>query len=193
MMWGTYTEVGTTVTYNYTIGLAGQSVNCPRPGKRNESIGACQTRTSDGHNYALGFVDANSTLDYVNGELIVEYTNGDNCRHILKSRRTVITFDCELASREDFLEVFGESECEYAFHIHTNLACGGTENIGVECALDGYQDLGVLSTLNISRVEVPGVGHAYVSVCQPIVFANRGRVGEIANCPRGSAACLFKK
>ena len=172
-------------TYTYTLGLSGNPVPCPGHGEKN--IGACQTKSSTGKAYLLGLL--NSTLSFIGGELRVEYLHGDRCHQRPIERKTVISFECDT---RDFLEVLPERACEYSFVIHTPLVCEEEENIGVECRLGGFANLGAFLSLHAPPVPLDDGTTAYVSVCEPIGSNNQESQNAL-QCPKGSAACIILK
>ena len=150
------------------------------PGHEGEKdVGACQIKNGSQTGYVLGKV--NSSLHMSGGLVRVEYGGGQPCHHIQVSRKAVVTFECD--SRQDFLEVLPEEECEYSFVVHTKLVCGEGGEPGVECAVPLYGNLGTLS----SAVTLPSVvpdngGLLFISACVPN-----------SHCPSGAAACLKKE
>lgn len=182
------------VGYNYSVGLNGKSVSCPKATKTSGRVGACQTDTSTGKMHALGFITDNTTLDYVGGELRVEYTGGDDCHHVVKSRKAVVTFECDKNKEEgEFLQVLPEAECEYSFVIHTEIACLERGEIGVECMLEGYEDLAGLMNMKVPPIEIDGTHSMYVSVCSPLSAANQQDYPAVKDCPTSSGACIVDK
>ena len=187
----TYNESGT--SYLYSVALNGSTVVCPRPGKDNSSIGACQTRVSDSHSHSLGLV--NSTLSYEDGGVRVVYSGGDTCHNAGQPhRKSVILFECNLrdddgTANNPILEVLPESYCEYTFVVHTVLVCHDKPEVLLECVLDGFHGLGSFLTLKAPEIPVPGVGHAHIAVCQSITPSNQLN-SSFASCPGGTGACL---
>ena len=180
--------------YSYSVGLNGKSVSCPKASKTHGKVGACQTDTQTGKMHALGFITRNTTLDYIDGQLRVEYTGGDDCHHVVKSRKAVVTFECDKSKEGEFLQVLPEAECEYSFVVHTELACredGG--GIGVECLLEGYEDLAGLVNMKVPPVVINDTHNMYVSVCSPLSSANQQDYVTMKDCPKSSGACIVDK
>ena len=178
--------------YNYTVGLGGKGVPCPRSWKDDSQlyVGACQRTLSDVQNnthsiHALGYVNTNTTLQYIDGQISVEYLNGDDCHHVNKQRKTVVSFACE-PSRDTFLEVFPEVECEYTFAVHTSLVCHDSVDIGVPCVLPGFANLDVLEGLGVMEVRLNTTAVVYLSVCGSLDKSDN----RLQTCPQGAAACL---
>ena len=144
--------------------------------------------------HALGFITANTTLDYIDGQLRVEYTGGDDCHHVVKSRKAVVTFECDKSPEGEFLQVLPEAECEYSFVVHTEIACPEVgPMIGVECLLEGYEDLAGLVDLKIPPIEMNDTHRVYVSVCSPLSAANQEDTSGMKDCPASSGACIVDK
>ena len=187
-----YHEGGT--GYNYSVGLNGKSVSCPKATKTSGGrVGACQTDTSTGKMHALGFITDNTTLDYIGGELRVEYTGGDDCHHVVKSRKAVVTFECDKSKEGEFLQVLPEAECEYSFVVHTEIACPERGEIGVECMLEGYEDLAGLVNMKVPPIEINKTHSMHVSVCSPLSAANQQDYPAVKDCPASSSACIVDK
>ncbi len=192
LLFNTYAETDGS-EYKYTVGLGGKGVLCPRQWKNDTQlhIGACQytLHNVDNHTHnihSLGYVNSNTTLQYIDGEISVEYRNGDECHHVSKERKTVVNFACE-PSRDAFLEVFPERECEYTFTVHTGLVCRDSENIGVLCILPHFANLDVFQAHGMVEVMVNASAMVYFSVCSTLNTANI----KVSKCPKGAAACLL--
>lgn len=185
-----YTELDGT-TYTYTVGLNGHALDPAQcPGHENAAdIGACQRRVGSEHGKSLGKI--NKTLDFIGGELRVEYRDGDVCHHTNTGRKSAITFECD---SQDLLEVLPEEDCEYSFVVHTNLSCARNERIGVHCQVSGFDDLATFLSLKTPAIPL-GEGSqgakAYMSVCEPIGSDNQADSAALS-CPTGSAACIIK-
>ena len=186
-----YHEGGT--GYNYSVGLNGKSVSCPKAKKTSGRVGACQTDTKTGKMHALGFITDNTTLDYIGGELRVEYTGGDDCHHVVKSRKAVVTFECDKSNEGEFLQVLPEAECEYSFVVHTELVCPEKGEIGIECILEGYDELAGLVDLKVPPIEINKTHGMYLSVCSPLSSANQQDYTSARKCPASSGACIVDK
>ena len=185
-----YTELDGT-TYTYIIGLNGYALKPTQcPGHENTTdIGGCQRRSGADHGKSLGKI--NTTLNFVGGELRVEYRDGDVCHHTHTGRKTVITFECDT---QNILEVLPEEDCEYSFIIHTSLACTRNERIGVHCQVSGFDDLAAFLSLKTPAIPLGDSSQgakAYVSVCEPIGSDNQADVAALT-CPKGSAACTIE-
>lgn len=198
-----YTESDGTqyTTYNYTVGLGGYPVICKQDWKNytRPNVGACQRRLSSTNNanteshgvHVLGYINKNTTLQYSGGHISVVYRDGDECHHVQKLREAIISFECEKSERT-FLEVAPETDCGYTFIVHTNLVCKDGEDIGIQCFLEGYSGLELLSGLDITRVPINSTSHAYLSVCGTLGVDVSDEVqGDLRNCPDGAAACLI--
>ena len=170
--------------YRYTIGLAGHPLR--RCGTHTDNVGACQEKLGTNEAHLLGRI--NNSLQLLGGELRVEYSNGSFCTHVRISRKAVITFECD--SRE-FLQVLPEVDCEYSFIVHTSLACAKKSVIGVECSVDGFEDLEVFLSLKSPPVPLSNTSSAvaFVSVCDPISRDNQENSTAL-RCPSGAAACI---
>lgn len=171
--------------YNYTIALADHTVG--ECGSHTDNVGACQVKVGTNEAHLLGRV--NNTLQLLGEELRVEYTNGSFCTHVHRPRKAVITFECD--SRE-FLQVLPESDCEYSFVVHTNLACAQTSAISVECSVDGFDDLQVFLSLKSPPIVISNTSsaRAFISVCDPISRDNQENSTAL-QCPSGAAACII--
>ena len=179
--------------YNYSIGLNSKSVSCPRATKTSGRVGACQTNIDTGKMHTLGFIGSNTTLDYIDGQLRVEYMGGDDCHHVVKSRKAVVTFECDKSGEGEFLQVLPEAECEYSFVVHTEIACPESGGIGLECLLDGYEDLAGLVQMKVPPVIINGTHKMYVSVCSPLSETNQQDYHAVKDCPSSSGACIVDK
>lgn len=179
--------------YNYSVGLNGNSVSCPRATKTSGRVGACQIDLQSGKMHTLGFITANTTLDYIDGQLRVEYTGGDDCHHVIKSRKAVVAFECDKSKEGEFLQVLPEAECEYSFVVHTEIACPDDGNIGVECLLEGYEDLAGLVNMKVPPIVINNTHNMYVSVCSPLSAANQQDHQTMKDCPASSGACIVDK
>ena len=170
--------------YHYTVGLAGHSVK--QCGSHTDNVGACQEKLGTNEAHLLGRI--NNSLQLLGEELRVEYSNGSFCTHVRKPRKAVITFECD--SRE-FLQVLPEVDCEYSFIVHTNLACAKKSVIGVECSVDGFEDLEVFLSLKSPPVPLSNTSSAmaFISVCDPISRDNQENSTAL-RCPSGAAACI---
>lgn len=69
--------------------------------------------------------NANSNLQYLDGILQLNYTDGQKCHHNDLARNTVISFVCGASDVENGEPVFiGETDdCTYYISWHTELAC----------------------------------------------------------------------
>ena len=170
--------------YRYTVGLAGHSVK--QCGSHTDNVGACQEKLGTNEAHLLGRI--NNSLQLLGEELRVEYSNGSFCTHVRKPRKAVITFECD--SRE-FLQVLPEVDCEYSFIVHTSLACAKKSVIGVECSVDGFEDLEVFLSLKSPPVPLSNTSSAmaFISVCDPISRDNQENSTAL-RCPSGAAACI---
>ena len=175
--------------YNYTIGLAGNHIDCGSFDQDYQNpIGACQTRLDTGKSYILGRV--NSTLQFIGEELRVEYRNGNFCHHVSAPRKAILSFVCnKTASTSGYLEVLPEEGCEYTFNIHTKTVCKEKLVPAVECFASGYATLGSFMSLKAPPISVP-TGTAYVAVCGGVSPDNQVEQGS-QSCPHGAAACLI--
>lgn len=171
--------------YRYTVGLAGHSVK--QCGSHTDNVGACQEKLGTNEAHLLGRI--NNSLQLLGEELRVEYSNGSFCTHVRKPRKAVITFECD--SRE-FLQVLPEVDCEYSFIVHTSLACAKKSVIGVECSVDGFEDLEVFLSLKSPPVPLSNTSSAmaFISVCDPISRDNQENSTAL-RCPSGAAACII--
>lgn len=185
----TYTETDNS-EYNYTVGLGGNGVACPgKDGLPRLHIGACQYTLSsvDTHIHSvhsLGSISSNTTVQYIGGEISVEYLHGDECHHVSKERKTVVSFACE-QSRNAFLEVFPEKECEYSFVVHTGLVCRESDNIGLPCTLPHFANLDVFQARGMVMVRLNSTAMVFLTVCSTLDS------GRPPKCPKGAAVCLI--
>ncbi len=188
LLYSTYTEADDS-KYNYTVGLGGSAVVCPGKNGALLHIGACQytlssveTHTHSVH--SLGSISSNTTLQYVGGEISVEYLHGDECHRVLRERKTVVSFACE-QSRNAFLEVFPEEECEYSFVVHTDIVCKESNNIGVPCMLPHFANLDVFQARGMVEVKLNDTAMVLFTVCSTLDSRRPPK------CPKGAAVCLL--
>lgn len=96
----------------------------------------------------------------------------------------MITFECD--NRDSpILEVMPENSCEYAFVVHTNLACPKGTSIGVECQAEGFHDLVAFQRMEARSVVVPERGTVFLAVCDTVGPRMQG-------CDPSAGACLLE-
>ena len=115
------------------------------------------------------------------------YENGDNCTRTNKPRRSVIFFEYD--PRPDSLEIFPEVECEYTFVIYTRLVYEKSQNIGIQCSLPNFPNLGWFTTVSTWPITV-GPVTIYFSVCKPISSDNQYSTKGFNKCSSVAGACL---
>ncbi len=188
-LFSTYTDKEYGAKYNYTVGLGGNGVLCPRKDGSQLHIGACQFTLSaiESHTHSvhsLGSISSNTTLQYIGGEISVEYLHGDECHHVARERKTVVSFVCEQA-RNTFLEVFPEMECVYSFVVHTDLVCKDSENIGVPCIVPHFANLDVFQSYGVVKLILNDTAMVLLTVCSTLDDSRPSK------CPKGAAVCLI--
>jgi len=138
--------------------------------------------------------DANSSHQlkpflYVAKVAVFDFFSSSFCRiyswMFIPCTSQTITFLCD--KRDPFLEVLPEDNCAYAFIVHTALACVKDTPIGVECQVEGFQDLVAFQRRSWNRVTQGDSNQEFfVSVCDPLG-------SEVEGCSPGAAACMHNE
>ena len=131
----------------------------------------CQVRREDHKPYILGM--ANSTLVYEDGTLKLTYSNGSNCHHVTKPRRTTLLFICDSNAHTPSIVSVTEDDCTYVVEVLTKLACPPA-NRATECIYlnnGTTYDFSVLSRSQDQgnwQTRGPDGSEYFINVCQPL-------------------------
>lgn len=175
--------------YIYHLSVCGglQRGICTHGDAGGEPAASCQV---DGQNQKIGG-KANQLLNYVGGQLILNYTDGETC-HKIYQRSTEIYFSCHPDRHPGVPEFIKETpECTYLFSWPTALACVPVKT--TSCSYnDGHgqsYDLSPLAMDSRNWVVEPSTDDTqklfYINVCRSLV-----QQGGSWKCPSGAASCL---
>ncbi|XP_074540826.1 cation-independent mannose-6-phosphate receptor [Halichoeres trimaculatus] len=152
-----------------------------------ETVSSCQV---DGENHKIAGM-ANQVLSYVDGQLMLNYTDGETCHKIYK-RTTEIYFTCQTDRHPGVPEFLKETpDCTYMFSWPTALACVPVKTSS--CTYNDGQghsyDLSPLAMDSRNWIVEPSTADTgkqyYINVCRSLV-----QQGGSWKCPSSAASCM---
>ncbi|XP_035535041.1 cation-independent mannose-6-phosphate receptor isoform X1 [Morone saxatilis] len=175
--------------YIYHLSICGglQRGICTHKDTGSETVGSCQV---EGNNHKIGGL-ANQVLNYVEDQLILNYTNGESC-HKIYQRSTEISFSCHPDMHPGVPEFIKETpDCTYQFSWQTALACIPVKT--TSCSYNDGQghsyDLSPLAMDSRNWEVEPSTDDTekqfYINVCRSLV-----QQGGSWKCPSSAASCV---
>ncbi|KAJ0026800.1 hypothetical protein NQD34_017800 [Periophthalmus magnuspinnatus] len=172
--------------YTYFLSICGGIRKEVCATSNDVAVSSCQV---DGSSHKIAGLESHNLI-YVDGQIILNYTNGETC-HKIYQRTTEVYFSCDPSKHPGEPQFVNETpDCTYMFTWPTSLACIPVKT--TSCSYNDGQghsyDLSSLAmdTQNwVAEHRTGGSERFYINVCRSLV-----QQGGSWKCPSSAASCM---